>query len=126
MFPVSDFNFVVAGIATFAATVGYACTRQLGATLYDLLFSQIRLMQMINDVRSGPISPHDASLEHVQETASGAKPSSSNLDDTTSQDQDITSSTTLSNPETLKRKNPDGGFDEDNVRRFFFSDVAFR
>ena len=119
MFPVSDFNFVVAGIATFAATVGYACTRQLGATLYDLLFSQIRLMQMINDVRSGPISPHDASLEHVQETPS-AKPSSSNLDDTTSQDQDITSSTTLSNPETLKRKNPDDGFDEDNVRGFFF------
>ena len=31
MFPVSDFNFVVAGIATFAATVGYACTRRLGA-----------------------------------------------------------------------------------------------
>lgn len=41
MFPVSDFNFVVAGIATFAATVGYACTRQLGATLYDLLFARL-------------------------------------------------------------------------------------
>ena len=39
MFPVGDFNFVVAGIATFAATVGYACKRQLGATLYDLLLS---------------------------------------------------------------------------------------
>ena len=38
MFPVSDFNFVVAGIATFAATVGYACTRKLGTSLYDLLF----------------------------------------------------------------------------------------
>jgi len=37
MFPVNDFNFVVAGIATFAATVGYACTRRLGSGLYDLL-----------------------------------------------------------------------------------------
>lgn len=34
MFPVSDFNFVVAGIATFAATVGYACSRRLSASLY--------------------------------------------------------------------------------------------
>ncbi|KAH9479287.1 hypothetical protein JR316_0007875 [Psilocybe cubensis] len=32
MFPVSDFNFVVAGIATFAATVGYACSRRLNAS----------------------------------------------------------------------------------------------
>ena len=39
MFPVGDFNFVVAGIATFAATVGYACKRQLGTSLYDLLFA---------------------------------------------------------------------------------------
>jgi hypothetical protein len=36
MFPVSDFNFVVAGIATFAATVGYACSRRLSGTLYVL------------------------------------------------------------------------------------------
>ncbi|KAF9529018.1 hypothetical protein CPB83DRAFT_906497 [Crepidotus variabilis] len=28
MMPITDFNFVVAGIATFAATVGYACTRR--------------------------------------------------------------------------------------------------
>ena len=33
MFPVSDFNFVVAGIATFAATVGYACSRRLSINL---------------------------------------------------------------------------------------------
>ena len=110
MFPVADFNFVVAGIATFAATVGYACTRQLGASLYDLL---IRLMtrkclpnQFCDELRSGPVSPH------VQKEAS-----LSNLDDTTSQDQDIITS---SSQESLKRKNPDDGFDEDNVRIFFF------
>jgi hypothetical protein len=33
MLPINDFNFVVAGIATFAATVGYACTRRLSASL---------------------------------------------------------------------------------------------
>ncbi|CAA7265213.1 unnamed protein product [Cyclocybe aegerita] len=33
MFPVGDFNFVVAGIATFAATVGYACTRKMSGSL---------------------------------------------------------------------------------------------
>ena len=34
MFPVSDFNFVVAGLATFAATVGYTASRRLSARLY--------------------------------------------------------------------------------------------
>ncbi|KAF8888078.1 hypothetical protein BD779DRAFT_1525483 [Infundibulicybe gibba] len=29
MIPVTDFNYVVCGFATFAATVGYACTRKL-------------------------------------------------------------------------------------------------
>ncbi|TFK34027.1 hypothetical protein BDQ12DRAFT_690261 [Crucibulum laeve] len=29
MFPTTDFNFVVCGLATIAATVGYACTRKL-------------------------------------------------------------------------------------------------
>lgn len=118
MFPVSDFNFVVAGIATFAATVGYACTRQLSASLYDLLFANPidEMLNLFYDVRSGPVSPHDAGLEQVQEEAS-AEPSSSNLDDT---NQDITS--TLSSQESLKRKIPDDGFDEDNVR--IFSSVA--
>lgn len=113
MFPVSDFNFVVAGIATFAATVGYACTRQLGATLYDPLSSNSddEVPNQSYDLRSGPVSPHDAGLEQVQKEAS-SEPSSSNSDVTTSQDQDII---TLSNPESLKRKNPDDGFDEDNV-----------
>lgn len=116
MFPVSDFNFVVAGIATFAATVGYACTRQLGASLYDLLFANSvdGMPNQFCDVRSGPVSPHDAGLEQVREEAS-AEPLSSYLDDTTSQDQDITSST-MSSQESLKRKIPDDGFDEDNVR----------
>lgn len=36
MFPVTDLNFVVAGIATFAATVGYACSRRLSTSLYGL------------------------------------------------------------------------------------------
>ena len=66
--------------------------------------------------RSGPISPHDSALEQVQKEAS----SSSNLDVTTSQDQDITLES--SNQDSLKRKIPDDGFDEDNnVRIFFFS-----
>jgi hypothetical protein len=104
MFPVNDFNFVVAGIATFAATVGYACTRKLGASL------------------SGPITPHDSGLEQVQEEAS-AEPSSSNLDDRPSQDQDITSST-LSSQESLKRKIPDDGFDEDNEKLGYPDNLA--
>ena len=118
MFPVNDFNFVVAGIATFAATVGYACTRKLGASLYDLLFADSvdEMPNQFCDVRSGPISPHDTGLKQVQEEAS-TEPSSSNLDDLISQDQDITSSTP-SSQESLKRKNPDDGFDEDNVRIF--------
>lgn len=32
MFPVNDLNFVVCGIATFAATVGYACSRKLSSS----------------------------------------------------------------------------------------------
>ena len=66
-------------------------------------------------LRSGPVSP--PSLDQAQGKAS-AEPSSSNSDDTTSQDRDITSSI-LSSQESLKRKNPDDGFDEDNVRIFF-------
>ena len=48
MFPVSDFNFVVAGIATFAATVGYACTRQLGASLYDIYYYRLMRCMVTN------------------------------------------------------------------------------
>lgn len=87
---------------------------ELACTIF---YSQIRLMRCLNnfcDVRSGPVSPHGAGLEQVQEEAS-AESSSSNLVDATSQDQDITSST-LSSQESLKRKVPDDGFDEDNVR----------
>ena len=82
---------------------------------------EIRLIETPNqfyDVRSGPISSHDSALEQVQKEAS-AEPSSSNLDVTASQDLDITSST-LSNQDSLKRKIPDDGFDEENVRIFFF------
>jgi hypothetical protein len=68
------------------------------------------------DVRSGPISPHDFGVQLHKEAS--AEPSLSNLDGTTSEDQDITSSTTPPNPESLKRKNPDDGFDENNVRGF--------
>lgn len=34
MFPVSDFNFMVCGIATFAATIGYACSRKMSTGRY--------------------------------------------------------------------------------------------
>jgi hypothetical protein len=83
----------------------------LACTIY---YSQIRLMRSLTkicDVRSGPVSPHDAGLEQVQEK----EPSSSNLDDTILQNQD-TNPSTLSSQESLKRKIPDDGFDEDNVR----------
>lgn len=80
MFPVTDFNFVVAGIATFAATVGYACTRRIGAA------------------------------------------SSSNLDDAaTFQDQD-TSASPLSSQESLKRKVPDDGFDQEANEKLGYPD----
>jgi hypothetical protein len=113
MFPVNDFNFVVAGIATFAATVGYACTRKLGASLYDLLSAMSQMPNQFCDVRSGP------GLERVQEKSSAdSEASSSDLDDIIiSEDQDITTSI-LSSQESLKRKVPDDGFDEANVRIF--------
>ncbi|KAF8815429.1 hypothetical protein BYT27DRAFT_7249222 [Phlegmacium glaucopus] len=97
MFPVNDFNFVVAGIATFAATVGYACTRKFGAGL------------------SGPVSLHEADLEQLEEKTSSEAPSSDLNDATTSQDQNITTST-LSRQDSLKRKVPEDGFDEDNEK----------
>lgn len=88
MFPVNDFNFVVAGIATFAATVGYACTRKFSADL----------------------SGHEASIEQLQERPS---PEASSDGASTSQDENDTASV-LSTQESLKRKVPDDGFDEDN------------
>lgn len=69
--------------------------------------------------RSGPVSLHGDDSEQVEEKAS-AEASSSNLDDTTTpQEQNITTST-LSRQDSLKRKVPDDGFDEDNVRTFSF------
>ena len=114
MFPVNDFNFVVAGIATFAATVGYACTRKFGAALYDHL-SVDEISNRFCDIRSGPVSLHEAGLEQVQEKGS-AEASSSNFDDT--QDQN-TATSILSRQESMKRKVPDDGFDGDNVRISF-------
>jgi hypothetical protein len=84
---------------------------------YNIANSVDEMPDQSFDVRSEPISPHDSALEQIQREAS-AEPSSSNLDVTTSQDQDITSSDTLSSQESLKRKIPDDGFDEDNVRIF--------
>jgi hypothetical protein len=78
------------------------------------------MSEMLNDGRSGPASPHEAGLEQVEEKPS-AEASSSNLDDTTtSQDQD----TTVSKEESLKRKVPDDGFDEANVRIFSSCDFV--
>ena len=92
----------------------------LACTIYYYFANSVNEMpNQFCDVRSGPISPLSTGLEQVQEETS-ARPSSSNL--TTSQDQDITSST-LSSQESLKRKIPDDGFDEDNVR--IFSSVVF-
>ena len=67
------------------------------------------------DIRSGPVSLHEAGLEQVQEKGS-AEASSSNFDDT--QDQN-TATSILSRQESMKRKVPDDGFDGDNVRISF-------
>ncbi|KDR80922.1 hypothetical protein GALMADRAFT_1115756 [Galerina marginata CBS 339.88] len=87
MFPVNDFNFVVAGIATFAATVGYACTRRLSTSLpapdADLLRETLSSdWDMIEKtVESFPTDGHQANQE-------------------------------ANTSENLKRKIPHDGFDE--------------
>lgn len=75
------------------------------------------MSEMLNDGRSGPVSPHEAQVEEKP----SVEASSSNLDDTTTcQDQDITPS----KQESLKRKVPDDGFDEANVRIFSSCDFV--
>jgi hypothetical protein len=81
-----------------------------------IYYPQISVDEMSNrfcDIRSGPVSLHEAGLEQVQERGS-AEASSSNF----TQDQN-TATPILSIQESIKRKVPDDGFDEDNVRISF-------
>lgn len=97
MFPVSDFNFVVAGIATFAATVGYACSRRLSINFLDIPDSS---------VASAPtdLASKEAKMEvRVQDQE---------RDSATEVVQDSPNASSQSRRNSLKRKVPHDGFDE--------------
>ena len=134
MFPVSDFNFVVAGIATFAATVGYACTRRLSASLY--VFSNPSSVEMSSyRYRTHRPEPNAAvlrqTLANEGESLSAQKiPTQISSDDILVDEEstsvyapvnsemetqriDLPSSTfRLVRRDSLKRKVPHDGFDE--------------
>ncbi|KAF5316744.1 hypothetical protein D9619_006779 [Psilocybe cf. subviscida] len=57
MFPTPDFNFVVAGIATFAATVGYACSRRLSSSSSSLPIPDILRDSIMSDAQAERESP---------------------------------------------------------------------
>ncbi|KAF8159262.1 hypothetical protein B0H34DRAFT_796541 [Crassisporium funariophilum] len=104
MFPVSDFDFVVAGIATFAATVGYVCTCRLSTSL------------------SGPIqAPHVAAQLELLEKPSKILTSEScepNMDmDMDSKPSHAAINQTPVRQESLKRKIPHNGFDNPNAEK---------
>lgn len=97
MFPVSDFNFVVAGIATFAATVGYACSRRLSINFLDIPDSSV------------PTAPTDLALK---ETNMEVRDQDQERDPAGEVVQDSPNASSQSRRNSLKRKVPHDGFDE--------------
>ncbi|KAF9563590.1 hypothetical protein CPC08DRAFT_721548 [Agrocybe pediades] len=85
MFPVGEFNFVVAGLATFAATVGYACSRRLSNSASATDPQSIR--QSLTGDAAGTENEKTVIPRSLMQTEVMAPP-------------------------TRKRKAPEGGFDE--------------
>ncbi|KAF9038675.1 hypothetical protein BJ165DRAFT_407225 [Panaeolus papilionaceus] len=107
MFPVSDFNFVVAGIATFAATVGYACSRKL-------ISSQTSSDTLEETTRES--APSSKSQEHVH-SQNPVMPSSSGTSILQTLMNAAPAAYTLTRRGSMKRKAPHDGFDEDVQRK---------
>ncbi|KAF9454414.1 hypothetical protein P691DRAFT_797195 [Macrolepiota fuliginosa MF-IS2] len=96
MFPVSDFNFMVAGIATFAATVGYTYARG-----------------KLNNTTAGPPSNTEIGNDVMSAVQEKVEPSQSEILATAGP-----SSTSLNPPTrrgSLKRKEPHDGFEDEET-----------
>jgi hypothetical protein len=108
---INDFNFVVAGIATFAATVGYACTRRLSASLSVLSCpppssrtnsAAVSVGSDSESIRNALRDHSKADLEHRQPQVLPVGPLF----------RDSTAIPTKRSKENLKRKVPHDGFEE--------------
>ncbi|KAF8909236.1 hypothetical protein CPB84DRAFT_1821788 [Gymnopilus junonius] len=107
MFPVTDINFVMAGIATFAATVGYACSRRLSTGLPA---------QIPDIVEETHLSQQELMIEKASEVplvdeseATMEVPKEFSLID---QDEPLVLGAAPVRKSSLKRKVPHDGFDE--------------
>ncbi|PPQ79821.1 hypothetical protein CVT25_002975 [Psilocybe cyanescens] len=111
MFPVSDFNFVVAGIATFAATVGYACSRRLSTSPSYTPSEEVSQHSFAGDRRTEEkdtiISPHSS----PDEPRMNSEPELSTIRLETESTVSISTSSPTRR-DSLKRKIPHDGFDE--------------
>ncbi|KAF8957138.1 hypothetical protein BDZ97DRAFT_122029 [Flammula alnicola] len=117
MFPVSDFNYVVAGIATFAATVGYACTRRLSTSSANPGSNLIQesIAGEVNMDAKNPLSESCSSNEQKTEPKSAPVPfevAALNLERLQTDVAVATTSTTPARRASLKRKVPHDGFDD--------------
>ena len=128
MFPVSDFNFVVAGIATFAATVGYACSRSLSINLlveFFLLcftrFSNSVWISLDIPASSVPTAPTDLASK---ETKMEIRVQDQERDPEGEVVQDSPNASSQSRRNSLKRKVPHDGFDEPSPVSFFRCNYA--
>ncbi|KIK04025.1 hypothetical protein K443DRAFT_443534 [Laccaria amethystina LaAM-08-1] len=97
MFPVTDFNFVVAGIATIAATVGYACSRRLSINFLDIPDSSVPTAP--TGIASKETKMEVGVQDQERDTAGEVVPDSPNA-------------SSQSRRNSLKRKVPHDGFDE--------------
>ncbi|KIM39610.1 hypothetical protein M413DRAFT_447085 [Hebeloma cylindrosporum] len=114
MFPVSDFNFVVAGIATFAATVGYACSRRLSTSLSEPNAAVLR-QALMNEQESlsaqkATTQPSADDILLDEEPAPVYTPVNSGTEIHRRSPPPTTS--LLIRRDSLKRKVPHDGFDE--------------
>lgn len=121
MFPVSDFNFVVAGIATFAATVGYACSRRLSINLLVEFLCSTRFSNGVwisLDIpdSSVPTAPTDLAS---RETNMEVRVQDQERDPAGEVIQDSPNASSQSRRNSLKRKVPHDGFDEPSPVSFF-------
>jgi hypothetical protein len=137
MFPdVGEFNLVMAGLATFAATVGYACTRRLSTSsasarpdLHLLQQTQTESDMQVdidNDVKPAEDEKENMAVEHDSTSPASvtqAPPTATTNTTTVSTSMPSVPATTLPSHgrrESLKRKAPEDGFDEPNVVRVIY------
>ena len=104
---VTEFNFVVAGLATFAATVGYACTRRLSTSMC-VKFILVQFSPLTTCYRPRP------NADQIRENllAESEKSSQTSSSDDSNMVVEQTPTVSPTRKETLKRKIPHDGFDE--------------